>query len=122
MPLALIVEDTTEIAGIIELSLQSAGFETYHAVNGRLALDYLAGRLPDVMLLDIGMPGMNGWQVLEQIKERWPNSTFPIVILTAFDDAANKLIGKLQGRVYRYMTKPFNPQDVVAAVQEALSA
>ncbi|MBZ0285150.1 MAG: response regulator [Anaerolineae bacterium] len=120
MPLALIVEDTTDIAGLIEINLSQIGLECHHAVNGRLALEFLSGKHPDVMLLDIGMPGMSGWEVLEQIKDRWPQANFPVIVLTAFDDPANKLIGKLQDRVYRYMTKPFNPEDVVQAVRDAL--
>lgn len=120
MPLALIVEDTVDIAGLIEINLSQIGLECHHAVNGKLALEFLAGKHPDVMLLDIGMPGMNGWEVLENLKDRWPQSNFPVIVLTAFDDPANKLIGKLQDRVYRYMTKPFNPEDVVQTVREAL--
>jgi len=120
MPLALIVEDTVDIAGLIEINLSQIGLECHHAANGRLALEFLAGKHPDVMLLDIGMPGMNGWEVLENLKDRWPQSNFPVIVLTAFDDPANKLIGKLQDRVYRYMTKPFNPEDVVQTVREAL--
>lgn len=122
MPMALIVDDTEEIGGLVELNLQRAGFDTLYAPNGRQALDALTARLPDVMVLDLGMPGMSGWEVLEAIKDRWPNSTFPVIVLTAFDDAANKLIGKLQDRVYRYMTKPFNPEDVIKTVKEALES
>lgn len=120
MSLALIVEDTVDIAGLIEINLSRIGLECHHAVNGKLALEFLNGKHPDVMLLDIGMPGLSGWEVLEQVKDRWPTATFPVIVLTAFDDPANKLIGKLQDRVFRYMTKPFNPEDVVQTVRDAL--
>ena len=60
-------------------------------------------------------------QVLEFIKSRVPDTTFPIIMLTAFDDPANKLIGKLQGRVFRYLTKPFAPDVLVQTVREAMA-
>ena len=117
---ALIAEDSMDIAGLMQLTLARVNIESHHASNGLLALEFLASRLPDVLLLDINMPGKNGWQVLEEVKERYPNSTFPVIVLTAFDDPANKLIGKLQARVFRYLTKPFDPRELESTVKEAL--
>jgi DNA-binding response OmpR family regulator len=118
---ALIAEDTDDIAGLMQMTLTRMDIDSHHAANGLLALDFLASRLPDIMLLDIGMPGKNGWQVLEEVKERYPDSDFPVIILTAFDDPANKLIGKLQARVFRYLTKPFDPDVLAQTVREALA-
>jgi DNA-binding response OmpR family regulator len=117
---ALITEDTEDIAGLMQLTLTRLGIDSHHAVNGTLALDFLAQRTPDIMLLDIGMPGMNGWEVLEKVKERYPDTHFPVIVLTAFDDPANKLIGKLQARVFRYITKPFDMDMLAQTVREAL--
>jgi DNA-binding response OmpR family regulator len=117
---ALITEDTEDIAGLMQLALMRLGIESHHAINGSLALEFLAQRTPDIMLLDIGMPGMNGWEVLEKVKERYPDSHFPVIVLTAFDDPANKLIGKLQARVFRYITKPFDMDMLAQTVREAL--
>ncbi len=117
---ALVAEDTEDIAGIMQLTLARLDIDSHHAANGILAMDFLAQRLPDIMLLDIGMPGKTGWQVLEEVKELYPEAKFPVIVLTAFDDPANKLIGKLQGRVFRYMTKPFDTEALAQAVCEAL--
>jgi CheY-like chemotaxis protein len=117
---ALIAEDTEDIADLMQMTLKRLNIDCQHVVNGQLALDVLAYRFPDILLLDIGMPVLNGWEVLEKIKERYPKANFPVIILTAFDDPANKLIGKLQSRVFRYMTKPFDPDTLTQAVQEAL--
>jgi DNA-binding response OmpR family regulator len=117
---ALIAEDTFDIAGLMQLTLARINVESHHASNGILALEFLANRLPDVLLLDINMPGKNGWQVLEGVKELYPDSTFPVIVLTALDDPANKLIGKLQARVFRYLTKPFDPRELEATVKDAL--
>lgn len=117
---ALIAEDTEDIAGLIQLTLTSLGVDSHHAINGLLALECLSQRLPDIMLLDIGMPGMNGWEVLEKVKERYPDTHFPVIVLTAFDDPANKLIGKLQARVFRYITKPFDMDVLAQTIRDAL--
>ncbi len=119
-PFALVVEDTEDIAGIIQMTLGRIGVESQHAPNGYSALETLVQRQPDLLMLDIGMPGMNGWEVLEAIKEQHPDADFPIIILTAFDDPTNKLIGKLQNRVFRYLTKPFDPELLEQTVREAL--
>lgn len=117
---ALITEDTEDIAGLMQLTLLGMGIDSHHAASGSLALDFLEQRTPDIMLLDIGMPGMNGWEVLEKVKERYPDTDFPVIVLTAFDDPANKLIGKLQARVFRYITKPFDMDVLAQTVREAL--
>jgi DNA-binding response OmpR family regulator len=117
---ALITEDTEDIAGLMQLALMSMGINSHHALNGMLALDFLSKQVPDIMLLDIGMPGMSGWEVLEKIKEHYPETNFPVIILTAFDDPANKLIGKLQTRVFRYITKPFDMEVLSETIREAL--
>lgn len=119
---ALIVDDTQDFADMIMIALQRAGIEADHAPGGRWALDYLAQHTPDVLLLDIGMPDMSGWQVLEAIKSQYPHTNFPIIMMTAFGDPANKLIGKLQSRVYRYLTKPFEPKALVDTINEAIGA
>jgi two-component system nitrogen regulation response regulator GlnG len=76
--------------------------------------------MPDILLLDINMPGMSGWQVLETVKERYPDFAFPVIVLTALTDPANRLIGKLQQHVVRYMTKPFELDDLADTVRQAL--
>ncbi len=119
-PYVLIIEDTEDIAVIIQLTLGASGFETRHAPNGTQALRIFEERRPDLVLLDIGMPDMNGWQVLEAIKKQFPDANMPVIVLTAFDDPANKLIGKLQHLVYRYLTKPFDPERLRNTAREAV--
>ncbi len=118
--MALIVEDSDDIAGLIQLMLTRMGIDSHHAGNGFLALNFLENQLPDILLLDLNMPGMSGWQVLDAIKERYPDAGFPVIVLTALADPANRLIGKLQEHVIRYMTKPFELDDLAATVREAL--
>jgi DNA-binding response OmpR family regulator len=117
----LIVEDTIDIANMMQTILEGAGYSTVHMPDGMAALEWLSEQTPDMMLLDIGLPGMSGWEVLERLKAVWNPIPFPIVIMTAFADPANKLIGKLQDAVIRYMTKPFETVELMSAVREALS-
>jgi two-component system, OmpR family, response regulator VicR len=117
---ALIVDDNEEIGVLAQTMLETVGIESHHAFDGFEALERLHEQIPDVMVLDIGMPGMSGWQVLDEVKTRFPDSKFPVIILTAFNDPANKLVGKLQDRVVSYMTKPFHAADLTRAAQAAL--
>lgn len=117
---ALIVEDTPDMAGIMEMVLDRMNIDHHHCLNGRLALAFLETRQPDILLLDIGLPEMSGWRVLESIHERFNGVPFPVLILTAFDDPANRVMGRLQEAVFRYITKPFTTTALTEAVAAAL--
>ncbi len=117
---ALIVEDTDNIAKIIQMALDHLGITSAIASNGVQALELITQRIPDLLLLDIGLPGMSGWEVLEAMKTRHPDAEFPVIVLTAFGDPANRLIGKFQVRVVHYIVKPFEVQDLLEAIRTAL--
>lgn len=118
-PNILIVDDTIEFGQLVQASLKRSGLDSDYVSDGYKALDYLSQQMPDVMLLDIGMPGMNGWAVLDEIKVRYPQATFPVIVLTAFNDPANKLVGKFQQQVFRYCTKPTDLRTLANTVLEA---
>lgn len=120
---ALIVEDTHDVAGVMELTLKHLGVAAHRVADGPAALAFLEsspGRLPDLILLDIGLPGMSGWEVLDAVKSAYPEADFRVIVLTAFNDPANRLVGKLQDRVVCYMTKPFSVTELAAVVRQAL--
>ncbi len=117
---ALVVEDNDDIARLVQLMLRRMDIENAHAASGFAALALLEERLPDLLLLDINMPGMTGWQVLEAVKDRHPEANFPVIVLTALNDPTNRLIGKLQAQVFCYVTKPFELDALALAVREAL--
>lgn len=118
--LALVVEDDTEVGQLVFLTLTQHGVDAYHVTNGQLALHYLETHKPDLIILDIAMPGMSGWDLLEIMKANFPDWRCPVIVLTAFDDSANMMIGKLQDRVVRYLNKPFDPAVLMQAVNQAL--
>jgi len=117
---ALIIEDDEAMGRVMQITLERAGIQTAYAPNGFAALNMLEERVPDVVLLDIAMPGMNGWESLQAINEQHPDKKFPVIILSAFDDQTNKTIGKVQSRVFSYITKPFDPAFLLKTVHEAL--
>lgn len=122
-PSVLIVEDTTELAEVIQATLERMNMKTVHETHGSKALSRFAELNPDVVLLDIGLPDISGWQFLEGMKEkRKDTDKMPVVIvITAYGDPANRLVGKLQG-VHDYLVKPFTADEVEKVVQRALSS
>jgi CheY-like chemotaxis protein len=123
-PSVLIVEDTVELAEIIQATLNAMNLDTYHETHGTRGLARYLELDPDIVLLDIGLPDMIGWKIMDAIKERHEqtNGQMPIVIvITAYDDPANRLVGKLQG-IHSYLVKPFTSDEIERVVREALSS
>jgi DNA-binding response OmpR family regulator len=117
--LILIVEDTEDLAAFIKLSLEEMGLETHHASDANKAMNYLEDHHPVLIILDIGLPGMSGWQLLETINERREQAGIFVVVTTAFQDPANRLIGKLRD-VDGYLIKPFRFHELKAVVSDLL--
>lgn len=114
--LILIVEDDAEIAEIVCAYLQRDGFKTLHAHNGQQALEIYASDMPALVILDIRMPGMDGWQVLTELRRR---GNTPVLMLTASDDVTDKLSALRLG-ADDYVIKPFTPAEVVARTHAIL--
>ena len=102
----LLVEDNDDIAGYVKLFLETMGLASYHASNADDAVEWLKSNRPDLILLDIGLPGTSGWQLLEQIKDRVKEDNIRVVVVTAFTDPANRLVGKFQ-HIDAYLNKPY---------------
>ncbi len=121
---ALIIEDTPDLADLLEVTLKRLGLQVMVARRGSHALNCIEEAMPDVILLDIHLPDMTGWKVLEALKEKRavPGAKNPaVIVITAYGDAANRLVGKLQG-VHQYLVKPLKPEEVEEVVQRALGA
>lgn len=114
--LILIAEDEDEIADIIAAYMARAGLRCARASDGRQALELHQSLKPDLVLLDVRMPSLDGWQVLAEIRHR---SNTPVIMLTAMDQDIDKLMGLRIG-ADDYVVKPFNPAEVVARTQAVL--
>ena len=114
--LILIAEDEAEIAEILAAYLSRSGMRCVFAANGPEALALHNSAKPDLVLLDVQMPEMDGWRVLTEIRL---HSNSPVIMLTAMDQDIDKLMGLRIG-ADDYIVKPFNPAEVVARVQAVL--
>ncbi|NPE60830.1 response regulator transcription factor [Dickeya dadantii] len=114
--LVLIAEDEPEIADILRAYLTRSGLRTLHTADGHKALELHLSMKPDLVLLDVQMPQVDGWQVLAGIRHRGDT---PVIMLTALDQDIDKLMGLRIG-ADDYVVKPFNPAEVVARVQAVL--
>ncbi|MYM35819.1 response regulator [Duganella sp. FT50W] len=114
--LVLVAEDESEIAQILMAYLSRAGLRVAHAPDGRRALEMHLMLKPDLVLLDVQMPQLDGWAALSQIRQRGNTA---VIMLTAMDQDIDKLTGLRIG-ADDYVVKPFNPAEVVARVQAVL--
>jgi CheY-like chemotaxis protein len=122
-PLALVVEDTVELGEVIQATLEGMGIDTAYATHGKTGLEKLKEINPTLLLMDIGLPDITGWKMLDSIKEHYaanPDIKMPaIIVITAYGDPANRLIGRLQN-IHSYLLKPFTPDQVEKLVRMAL--
>jgi CheY-like chemotaxis protein len=116
----LIVEDEAQFAELVAQMLRQLGLEIIHCYSAAEAFDYLETNNPSLIVLDIGLPGMSGWEFLDTIKQDEILRTIPVIVTTAYSDPANRLIGKLQD-IDRYLTKPFKPQEIRDIVTQLLN-
>lgn len=115
----LIVDDDINIVILIRLHLELEGYDIFAAHNGDMALDMIASHMPDLVLLDIMMPKMNGWEVCKRIKENKETSHIPVIMLTAKSGREDLKRG-LESGVVDYITKPFSPFRLVEVVNKVL--
>jgi DNA-binding response OmpR family regulator len=116
MPTILVVDDEPKIVTIARDYLEHAGFAVLTAADGNDAVALARRRHPDLVVLDIGLPGLDGLAVTRELRR---DSAIPIVMLTARDDEVDRLVG-LELGADDYLTKPFSPRELVARVRAVL--
>jgi len=116
MKTILVVDDEPRIAALARDYLEHAGFAVITASTGRAALEAVRRQRPDLVVLDLGLPELDGLDVTREIRRE---SSLPIVMLTARDDELDKLLG-LELGADDYLTKPFSPRELVARVRAVL--
>jgi DNA-binding response OmpR family regulator len=112
----LVVDDEPRYVRAIQVNLQASGYEVLAARDGQTAIDLAASEAPDLILLDIRMPGLDGYEVCRRIREF---SAMPIIMLTALAEDADKVKG-LDTGADDYVTKPFSADELLARVRAAL--
>jgi DNA-binding response OmpR family regulator len=112
----LVVDDEANIRDLARLYLEQEGFVVAVAADGQQALDAVQDLTPDLMVLDLMLPGIDGWEICRRVRAQ---SDLPILMLTARDTDIDKIVGLEMG-ADDYLTKPFNPRELVARVRAIL--
>ncbi len=115
------IEDEPEMIELIKLILGRRNFELTGAVGGREGLETIRQVKPDLVLLDLMMPDMDGWEVYQQMKADEDLSDIPVIVVTAKAQSIDKVLGLHIAKVDDYVTKPFGPQELLASVQKVLN-
>ncbi|MDW8327231.1 MAG: response regulator [Anaerolineales bacterium] len=114
------VEDEPAMIDLIRLILERKGYEVIGANGGREGLDVIQREKPDVVLLDLMMPDMDGWEVYQKMKAHEQTKDIPVIVVTARAQSIDKVLGLHIAKVDDYITKPFGPQDLVESVEKVL--
>lgn len=114
------IEDEPDMIDLVRLILSRKGYEVKGAVGGRDGLDLIRSSLPDLVLLDLMMPDMDGWEVYQQIKAADATRSIPVIVITAKAQNIDKVLGLHIAKVDDYISKPFNPQQLIESVERVL--
>ena len=112
----LVVDDDAHICQLVKLYLDKEGFENRAVNNGKQALEVFREFTPNLVVLDIMLPGMDGWQVCREIRKF---SSIPIIMLSARDETFDKVLG-LELGADDYVVKPFEPKELIARIKAVL--
>ncbi len=116
----LVAEDETALGRLIEINLTLHGYEVGWVKDGEAALAAVSQQRPDVIILDVGMPKLDGFEVLRELKGNPDTADIPVVMLTGRSDDDSVLRGWSEG-VHYYMTKPFDPADLMLVIERVLA-
>jgi DNA-binding response OmpR family regulator len=116
----LCVEDEPEMIHLMRLILGRRGFEIKGAAGGVEGLRMIREELPDLVLLDLMMPDMDGWEVYQQMKADDATRDIPVIVVTARAQSIDKVLGLQIAKVDDYIIKPFRPQDLMNSVEKVL--
>ncbi|MGE5124152.1 MAG: response regulator transcription factor [Acidobacteriaceae bacterium] len=115
------IEDESEMIDLVRLILGRRGYTVLGASGGREGLELVRKELPDLVLLDLMMPDMDGWDVYHQIKSEQPTREIPVIVITAKAQNIDKVLGLRIAKVEDYIAKPFSPQELLERVDEVIA-
>lgn len=118
-PTVLVVDDSPTIQKLVEVTLEKQGYRVQHASNGLEGLGKISEGLPDLILLDITMPQMDGYQFCKTVKSNRETEDIPVIMLSGKDGFIDRVKGRMVG-VVDYMTKPFDPFELVMLIAKYL--
>jgi two-component system, OmpR family, response regulator VicR len=114
------IEDEQEMIDLVKLILSRKRFEVIGANGGREGLDAVRKNSPDVILLDLMMPDMDGWEVYQQLKADESTRNIPVIVITAKAQNIDKVLALHIAKVDDYIPKPFTPKDLLDSIEKVL--
>lgn len=115
------IEDDLEMIDLVMLILTRRGFQVQGANGGRIGLDIIFKNPPDLILLDLMMPGMDGWEVYQQLKANEGTRNIPVIVITAKAQTIDRVLGLHIAKVDDYIAKPFRPQELLDSIERVLA-
>ena len=117
----LCIEDEPEMIDLIRLILERRGFNVQGAAGGMEGIKRVRELHPDLVLLDLMMPDIDGWEVYQQMKADESTRNIPVIVVTAKAQSIDKVLGLHIAKVDDYIAKPFSPQELLASVEKIFS-
>jgi two-component system response regulator VicR len=114
------IEDEDEMIDLVKLILERKGFDLVGAIGGREGLDVVHKLKPDLVLLDLRMPEMDGWEVYRQMKADEEIKDIPVIVVTAEGAEIDKVLGMRVAGVQDYLVKPYSPKKLLQSVNKVL--
>ena len=115
------IEDEPEMIDLFKLILTRRGFEVIGANGGRQGLEMVREIKPDLILIDLMMPDMDGWEVYQQIKSNEETQDIPVIVVTAKAQSIDRVLGLHIAKVNDYIAKPFSPSSLIESIEQVLS-
>jgi DNA-binding response OmpR family regulator len=119
--LVVCIEDEPEMIDLVKLILSRKGIQVVGALGGREGLEAVQNEKPDLVLLDLMMPDMDGWEVYQKMKADNATKGIPVIVVTAKAQSIDKVLGLHIAKVDDYITKPFAPQELLESVEQVLA-
>lgn len=116
------IEDDPEMIDLVSLIVGKRGFQVKGAHGGRYGLDIVKKEKPTLILLDLMMPDMDGWDVYQQLKSEEETRDIPVIIITAKAQSIDRVLGLHIAKVDDYISKPFRPQELIDSIEHVLAS
>jgi len=114
------VEDESEMLDLFKLILSRRGYEVFSASGGKEGLELIGAKRPDLVLLDLMMPDIDGWEVYQKLRANPDTKAIPVIIVTAKAQKIDKVLGLHIAKVDDYIAKPFSPKDLIKSIERVL--
>jgi len=114
-------EDENDMVELVRIILRREGYHVEGVSEGRAGLKLVKENLPDIVLLDLMMPDMDGWEIYRQLKNDDKTTDIPVIVITAKAQSIDKVLGLEIAKVDDYISKPFRPHELIARVDKVLT-